>query len=106
MFDKRNAAVEGRELVTLCIFLDFSKAFDRVGHHIVLSKLNHYGIRGPVLLKPYLSDRKQFVHHNDSKSSPLPISYGVLQGFILGPMLFFYTNDVVNSSSTLNFIYR
>ena len=57
--------------VSILLLLDFSKAFDTVDHNILLAKLAHYGIRGPALgwLKPYLSDRKQYVPVNNSDSS-------------------------------------
>ena len=52
---------------TSCIFLDFVKAFDTVSHETLMSKLEHYCIRGPLLFwfKSYLTDRKQAVknHH-------------------------------------------
>ena len=45
------------------IFIDLKKAFDTVSHAILLTKLNHYGIRGNghEWFKPYLSHREQFV---------------------------------------------
>ena len=54
-------------------FLDIKKAFDRVDHHILINKLEHYGIRGTAndLLKSYLLQRKQFIviDEQSSKSS-------------------------------------
>ena len=61
-------AVE-RKLVGI-LFVDFTKAFDTVSHNMLLQKLNDLGIRGDIwlLLKNYLTERRQFVRINGSDS--------------------------------------
>ena len=70
------------------VFIDLQKAFDTVNHDILLSKLNHYGIRGVAFdwFKTYLSDRAQYVTINNERSEIQTIKYGVPR--ILGPLLF------------------
>lgn len=90
------------------VFLDASKAFDRVWHLGLIFKLEHIGICRPLvtLLKSYLSNRYQRVLISGKSSTWQPIEAGVPQGSILGPLLFLvYINDVTNYIESDIFLY-
>ena len=87
-------------------FLDFRKAFDCVNHDILISKLDHYGVRGVCLkwFRSYLSGRSQYVFVNGVSSSVANVNCGVPQGSILGPLLYLcFVNDIVNSCGDLRY---
>ena len=77
------------------IYLDFSKAFDKVDHAILLKKLKSYGITGKLYnwLESFLSDRQQFVSIEGIRSFCTLVLSGVSQGTVLGPLLFLISID-------------
>ena len=82
------------------IFLDISKAFDKISHKYILSKLLYYGIRNHTLswIGAFLSNRTQTTVANGVHSSYVEVTSGVPLGSVLEPMLFLlFMNDINNA---------
>ena len=71
-------------------FLDFSKAFDRIGHNVLIQKLVDIGVRRSLIpwIVSFLSGRRQCVKLGEAISSWLPVKAGAPQGAKLDPILF------------------
>ena len=100
-------ALEGGKEVRV-VFLDISKAFDKVWHAGLLRKLEALGIQSPLLqwFESYLCNRKQRVVIEGQCSDWRSINSGVPQGSVLGPLLFLiYINDITDDLASLPLIY-
>ena len=84
------AAAKARGEVVGVLAFDLSAAFDTIDAELLIEKLKSAGVGGTPLkwLRSYMSERSQSVIWNGKKSGSLPLTHGVAQGSILGPLLF------------------
>ena len=83
--------------ISVIVLLDMSKVFDSIRHDFMLRKLRKVGVSESACdwFENYLSQRQQVVKFQNTVSDPLPLTIGVPQGSIMGPVMFtFYVNDL------------
>ena len=96
VLDEWTEALDSGDIID-CIYMDYAKAFDKVPHRRLVSKLSAYGLSDEILnwIKSFLTNRFQQVAVNGEVSELKKMTSGIPQGSVLGPLLFvLYINDL------------
>ena len=96
-----------KKLFSFRTFVDLSKAFETVNHQVLISKLKNYEVEAKslILFKSHLKTCKQYLNYTNDVTNVLHIKRAVLQGSILGPLLFLiYVSDLSNTSNIFDSI--
>ncbi|KAF7236281.1 Granulocyte colony-stimulating factor receptor [Varanus komodoensis] len=102
-YDKVSRWLDGGDAVDV-VYLDFSKAFAKVPHDTLVEKLRSFGIDQSTVwwIRAWMTDRKQRVTISGESSGWQPVTSGVLQGSVLGLILFnLFINDMEEGVNSL-----
>ena len=97
-FNDWSISIQSREQITI-VYIDFSKAFDLVSHQKLFVKLRSYGVFGNVLkwLQNFFTGRTLCTQIDCSLSQTADLISGVVQGSVIGPLMFLvYINELIS----------